>query len=287
MSTYRISTRSLEEDKFEKTTIGLYNTEATAAASKNMDGKGVPGQLAYGGAVVAPIQAIDAAVVMMMASGESFRRLSAASNGKPYMHTIYDAFKMDANGYDVMLKEVNKNWMNATMDWSYLEEAKASLERATARFNVKAKNKAQSNSLEGKKLTDNEAVYMKYLLEVEDNVKTGKKELVHLVSRMPKFTNQKEFNTRELTIEIYKELLSKGYDILNPKVDSKTGLTIGPTIDHLLAFKSILNRYLNMNRVNALISLTAAKKKELKAEILKRGYKYPDGETGVLQYYGH
>ena len=42
------------------------------------------------------------------------------SGGNPYMHTIYDAFKADANGFDVVVEEVNKNWMEAASKWSYL-----------------------------------------------------------------------------------------------------------------------------------------------------------------------
>ena len=61
----------------------------------------------------APVQSLDAATVALTASGRSWARLDNASNGNPYLHTIYDAFKVDAMGYDVVLDEVNKNWLNA------------------------------------------------------------------------------------------------------------------------------------------------------------------------------
>ena len=272
LSTYRISPRNLEQNEFEKVTIASFNTEATAAASKTIDGEAIPGQLAYGGAAVAPIQAVDAAVVMMMASGESFRKLTAASNGKPYMHTIYDAFKMDANGYDVMLEEVNKNWMNATMDWSYLKEAKASLERATERFNRKSLRNDTT-------LTANEAVYMKHLLKIENNRKTGKPEMVNLIRKMPRLTNDLEFDTRKLSNDIYQALKAKGYNVIDPKSE--------PNLDHLEAFKKVLNKYLNVDRVNSLIKKTETNKVALKAAILKNGYKLPNGKVIALQYYGH
>ena len=57
-----------------------------------------------------------------------------ASNGNPYIHTIYDAFKVDANGYDVVLKDVNKNWLDASFDWSYLEETSKSTKAAMDNF---------------------------------------------------------------------------------------------------------------------------------------------------------
>ena len=37
---------------------------------------------------------------------------------------------MDVNGYDVVLEEVNKNWKEAALKWSYLKEAKKSLDTA-------------------------------------------------------------------------------------------------------------------------------------------------------------
>jgi hypothetical protein len=85
---------------------------------------------AWGGAVPGPVQAIDAATVAMTLTGDSWKKLNKASNGKPYIHQIYDAFKMDVNGYDVVLEEVNKNWKEAALKWSYLKEAKKSLDVA-------------------------------------------------------------------------------------------------------------------------------------------------------------
>ena len=34
-------------------------------------------------------------------------------------------------GYDVVLEEVNKNWLYSSMKWSYLEETQKSLDKAT------------------------------------------------------------------------------------------------------------------------------------------------------------
>ena len=105
-----------------------YNTVPTALAPKTMiNSKGqevqVFGAKAINGAVVGPVQAVDAATVALTVTGESWKRLKASSGGKPYIHTIYDAFKMDANGYDVILEETNKNWLHTAMKYNYIMEA--------------------------------------------------------------------------------------------------------------------------------------------------------------------
>jgi hypothetical protein len=118
----------------------MYKTRTTSAAAKrrtSMDMKTGQQVLtldfggdAWGGAVPGPVQAIDAATVAMTLTGDSWKKLNQASKGKPYIHQIYDAFKMDVNGYDVVLEEVNKNWKEAALKWSYLKEAKKSLDTA-------------------------------------------------------------------------------------------------------------------------------------------------------------
>lgn len=109
--------------------------EATAASTLTVDGEVQVGRKAINGSVVGPVQSLDAATVIMTVTGKSWDRLTKASNGNPYIHTIYDAFKMDANGYDVMLEEVNNNWLKASMEWSYLEETLKSTEKFMADFN--------------------------------------------------------------------------------------------------------------------------------------------------------
>ena len=85
-------------------TVGVRKDTSSAARG------GTPGLYAYGRSLPAPIQSIDASTVAQTVTGKSWEKLKAASNGNPYIHTIYDAFKVDANGYDVVLEEANKNW---------------------------------------------------------------------------------------------------------------------------------------------------------------------------------
>lgn len=104
--------------------------KVTAAAT----GKGFQiARAAMNGSVVAPVQAVDAATVGLTLSGKSWDRLVKASNGNPYVHTIYDAFKMDANGYDVIMEEANSNWLETCKNYNYIEEAyKANIDNITA-----------------------------------------------------------------------------------------------------------------------------------------------------------
>ena len=107
-----------EDGKRAQGSVYSYDTEATSAAARSRtDEEGnvtsTPGEYAYGGSLPGPVQSLDAATVAMSASGKSWDRSKMNSGGNPYMHTIYDAFKADANGFDVVVEEVNKNWMEA------------------------------------------------------------------------------------------------------------------------------------------------------------------------------
>lgn len=106
----------------------------TAAATKVVEGFYGPenrtGMQAANTSVVAGPQSTDAAVIATTHTGKSMAKLDAASNGNPYAFPIYDALKSDANGFDVIVKESNKNWMEATMDWDVFGEYEAARRRA-------------------------------------------------------------------------------------------------------------------------------------------------------------
>ena len=271
-----------------KTNVAHYETETTASAVRNRtnsDGsiEGTPGEFAYGGSVVAPIQAVDAATVAMTASGKSWDRMNKASNGNAYLLTIYDAFKVDANGYDVALEEINLNWMDATLEWSYLEQARNSLTKATKRFEEKMKGRNPDD-----KLTVNERVYMDWMLKVS-TAASGNLYMANLWGRMSKLTNisdkvRTEAQLRDDKIRMSKvvvlEMKKVGYDPFNPPNE--------PTVQQLKTFKGLLRNELNLiSRLPKVISSTNQAKKDLKKEILKNGYTTESGRTIPLQYYAH
>ena len=285
-STYK--SRSPETGEMVKTTVAHYETETTAAATRNRtnpDGtiEGTPGEFAYGGSVVAPIQAVDAATVAMTASGKSWDRAGKASNGNPFLLTIYDAFKVDANGYDVFLEEINLNWMDATLDWSYLEQARNSLTEATKRFEEKMKGREP-----GDKLTDNEKVYMDWMLKVSPAA-SGNMYMANLWGRMSKLTGtagkvRTEEQLQEDRVRMSRvmaaEMKKVGYDPYNPPSE--------PTVNQLKTFKGLLRNELNLlDRLPKIIKRTNSNKSALRKELLMNGYKTESGRRIPLQYYAH
>ena len=256
-----------------------YETEATSAAARNLHGDVVPGEYAYGGSVPGPVQSLDAATVALTSSGKSWDKLKAKSMGNPYLHSIYDAFKMDAMGYDTVMEEVNKNWLNSAMNWSYLEETQKAVEKASKDFAAKAKERGLNSAL-----TPNEALYMNWALE-QHPTQSGKKMMKNLVNKMSKVaykgTNDEKFQqAMQFSFKMQKEMQAVGYDVNNPPAN--------PTMGQLYTFVKVLGAELNVRqRLGKAVQKTNNNKKELKREILKRGYKTPSGEMIALQYYAH
>ena len=257
-----------------------FGTETTSAAVKRRtDDEGnvesEVGGYAYGGAVPAPVQSLDAATVALTASGKSWNRLKAASNGNPYMHTIYDAFKVDAMGYDVVLDEVNKNWLNASMNWSYLEETQKALEGLRETFQEKFAGRPDNSPL-----TEGEARQVLWFTKLH-SVKGGKKEPTNLINKMSKLIEippgvdgdgQRELG-RDAARNIVKAMRKDGHDIYSPPNP--------PTVGYLKSFIKAFNGEVNIGpRLARMINETNNNKKKLGDKIRRDGKK-------VYQYYAH
>ena len=240
----------------------MFGTEFTSAAERTYRGvnpftgeeevKVTPGEIAYGGSVPAPVQSLDAATVAMTVTGESWDKLTQNSGGNPYVHTIYDAFKVDAMGYDVVLQEVNQNWMGASLKWSYLKEAKASLEKMKANF--KKKN-IEAGALS--ELTDNEKKMIEYLSDpkvLENKLSKYYKDLFDM-------KGDKE------VLSIVKDL---AFDFGNIK-------TRRDYSEAVLKFIRIIDID---KRLDDMISKTEANKRKLRKKIKDTG-------VAVYQYYSH
>ena len=153
-----------EDGKRARGSVYHYESEATSAAARQRtDQQGnvssTPGDYAYGGSLPGPVQSLDAATVAMSSAGRSWDRLKMNSGGNPYMHSIYDAFKTDANGFDVVVEEVNKNWMEAASKWSYLEETFEATKRTMNDFKKKMADRNPDEVL-----SPNERLYMDWML---------------------------------------------------------------------------------------------------------------------------
>ena len=257
-------------------TVAHRETETTAAAAKSrVDEDGnvefTPGEVAYGGAVVAPVQAIDAGTVAATASGRSWQRLKG--RGNPYLHTIYDAFKMDANGYDIILEEVNKNWLDQSLNWSYLKSTYDSTMEAMKNFQQKIGKRNPNETL-----TANERAYMDWFLQMQ-NGPYGRN-MGNLRRKLPKFKDMSSTEINKAEQMFRKGMKSVGYDVDNPPEN--------PTVRQLKQFTQLLAGELNLrSRMNSMINHTDKKKSELRSRIQKEAYRTPSGERISLQYYAH
>ena len=282
---------ALRGDKFEggkqKFTAIHQKREATSAAARTYsqeDDAGnqilteQAGDFAYGGSVVGPVQALDAATVALTASGKSWQRMKAASGNNPYMHTIYDAFKADAMGFDVVLDEVNHNWLKKSMDWSYLKETFDSTKEKMADW------KAEINKRDPKEeLSANERAYMDFILKPETNAK-GKSVMKNYLKKIGTAGDFKRrgLDTGKMMEEMSVEMKKVGYDWRDPPDN--------PNVQQLKTFVSTLQRQMDSGRrFQSAISQTEANKKELKKEIERDGYQPKYGKHGkiALQYYAH
>ena len=258
-----------------------FGREVTSAAVKRRADPetdtvaGEVGGHAYGGAVPAPVQSLDAATVALTASGKSWDKLRAASNGNPYLHTIYDAFKVDAMGYDVVLDEVNKNWLDAGMNWSYLEETQNAIADLRKVFAEKYGNKPNSTPL-----TPAEAAQMLWFLELSES-QGGKMYPANLFNKMGKLVEVPSGSTSEdaraLGVDAAKRIVDRmkkaGYNVYSPPNEV--------TVGHLKAFMKAFSDELQLApRLGRMVNETNNKKKKLKAKIKSDGRK-------VYQYYAH
>ena len=216
---------------------------------------GTPGQLAYGQSVTSPIQSLDAATVAMSVTGDSWKRLSEASNGNPYVHSIYDAFKFDAMGFDVGVKEVNKNWLKAGMDWSYLEETFDSTQKSMAEW-----DKAMAQLPQG------------------DTINIGLDSDYRMVGYLANY--RKEFESRMSKLMPTDDQGKPAVKEIMTRMEN-LGYTGGDTmtVAQLRGFVRAFANQINLrSRLTSAINTTNERKRKLRKEI---------NEDEVLQYYAH
>ena len=249
-----------------------YGTRSTAAAPKGDQG---PGSRAYGGSLPGPVQSIDAATVALTASGKSWDKLRSASNGNPYLHSIYDAFKVDAMGYDVVLDEVNQNWLDAGMNWSYLQSTLDATTEAVKDFNEEIK--AYPDSLPILTGATDEFAMFGHLTAVTPSKTSGKLGPWNLTTMLMKMIDRKPgqdgdqffFDTLKTARTMIKEMEDMGYNAQQP------------TIRDLKNFMKLLSREVRLQpRLQAMINKTNKNKENLKKEIKAAG-------VPVYQYYAH
>ena len=256
-----------------------YETEATAAAPRNMENpetgeiEAVAGEYAYGGSLPGPVQSLDAATVALTAAGKSWQKLKAKSMGNPYLHTIYDAFKMDANGYDTVLEEVNQNWLDATMKWNYLDETRKATTEAISMWREKNKNRPATD-----KLTPNERLYMDWMTSTIPDAE-GRPSMKNFVNKIKKVKQYNPTDSKanhaaavEVSKKLAKELGSVGYNVNSPP-EVATAAQQRVFVNFLIMEMGLSAKF------NQMIARTNKNKMELRKRIRASG--------PVLQYYAH
>ena len=263
-------------EKYEKRQAGQFGEEITSAAIKSYGGRLVPGGHAYGGSVPGPIQSLDAATVALTVTGSSWNRLRNASNGNPYIHTIYDAFKVDAMGYDAVMEESNKNWLNSSMNWSYLEETEKSLAKLRKTWAEKTKDIPDSAEVSG-----NEWLMAGYLLSPS-------------VSQAGKLWPGNLKNMLEKLMEDSDKAFDASWRIINgmKKVNYNFYDPGPPTMGQLRKFIELFSKEVNLApRLRRMINETNDNKKKLRGRIRQDAPKKADNLgydlSHGLQYYAH
>ena len=265
--------------------VGHFASEPTAAAPKvyerGTDAEvSVPGGHAYGGSLPAPIQSLDAATVALSVTGSSWDRLNSASGGNPYVHSIYDAFKVDAMGYDVLLEETNKNWLKAGMEWSYLRETQAAVQNAFKQFNAEMSARDPNSAV-----TANERLYLDWAL-TPITTQSGRTIPMNLVKQLDK-TDSATFESNDVwkaQTRVLEKMSNAGYDWRHPPE------TV--TVKQLKAFVNAMRDEMDLSaRLSKAINKAEKAKAELRSKIRSSapskndtlGYDLSHG----AQYYEH
>lgn len=273
---YRITGDKVQGGSREFTSYHQQSEPTAMAPKKKADGAVIYGGHAYGGSVVGPVQALDAATVALSTTGKTWNRLKQASGGNPYTLTIYDAFKTDAMGYDVILEDVNKNWLDVSMEWSYLEANQKSLQDTTAKWKKEiAKRDPESP------VSENEAAFLRWIMKEHDDG-TGKFTMPNFKSRV---VNGGAFDKRgikasEATSDFQEAMRKVGYDWMSPP-EEVTVLQLRTFVDQIGSLLAV------PSRLDRIIKYTNKQKQQLRKEILAKGHKHPSGRVTALQYYAH
>ena len=253
----------------------------TAASTQVVEGPSGPenrtGMQAANTSVVTPAQSTDAAVVATTYTGFSMASLNNSSNGNPYAFPIYDAFKMDANGFDVIVRETNKNWMKATMDWDVFGEYEGARQRAEVALKDKLSKMAPNAqvSLE----VNEEFQMMGYLTETKRT-----QEAFDFPQNLAYMLAEATDPGRGSTIEGTNQKAAEMAMAIKKKMATDVGFTFGSktaTPKQVQHFNKLLEQYLDTRQL--LVKIKAdAKAGQAKIRSLLKKYK---GE--VYQYFAH
>jgi hypothetical protein len=289
-----------------------YKRRMTAAAAKPAGGGKTFGKYAYGGALPGPIQALDAVTIVKTATGKSWNDISNAGGGNPYMFSIYDAVKVTAGNMHVVLDEINNNWFNESMKYSYLQ---AMRDATVANMKKFRQNKAKVlKEMGDQPIPIIKAGYMHQVLQPTEFYvqKDGSKKpnfakspLTKQLSKMaakpegkvdavtgrPITTDSQAFfnQVRDFARGMYAALKKVGFDYRINEEDyglpELEEFAANTTYRQYYAFVEEFYRLLDFeSRMNKMIAKTNANKKLLAEELKKNGHKSRSGRMVPRQY---
>jgi len=253
----------------------------TAASTQVVEGPSGPenrtGMQAANTSVVTPPQSTDAAVVAITYTGFSMASLNNSSNGNPYAFPIYDAFKMDANGFDVIVRETNRNWMKATMDWDVFGEYEGARQRAEVALKDKLSKMAPNAqvSLE----VNEEFQMMGYLTETKRT-----QEAFDFPQNLAYMLAEATDPGSGSKIEDINQKAAEMAMVIKKKMATDVGFTFGSktaTPKQVQHFNKLLEQYLDTRQLLGKIKRDAKKGQDRIRSFIKK-YK---GE--VYQYFAH
>jgi hypothetical protein len=241
-----------------------------------------PGSKAMSSGAVGAIQSTDAATIIMLLTGKSWDAIVKESNGNPYVHPVYDALKVDAASYDVVLREVNKNWAEVTMNYNHIAEA------SNAFKNLKSKVSSELSLLQkkGNKLSikpgsDFEMVGFLLTPEVD----------------MFGATVYPKLNKVLKASGILRHLQSKGYDVKNVKGIANRmvkdvgfdGTTEEVSPKDIIKFLDVFSKTIRLDeRLSTLGTTVATNKKQMYSKIASQvDGRWITTADDILQYFAH
>ena len=267
------SYKMLEDGEMVQRTANMYPSKSTAAASKMRSGKDGPwedvGGKALSGSVVAPIQSIDAATVIKSFSGPSWKMLKHNVK-QPYMHQIYDAFKMDVATFHHMLPEINRNWADTAITWSALEQSKIALRKRA----IPAWEKKLKALPAGQKVSLDNFPVIKAMLEGYYSEKQGRYVHAGLESRL------KFLAPDNMTGSVRDEWVKKAA----LAIMSKSGATSGQTEMTRGELHKFMQAVLDVTNLDRRIANAYQLAEQKRAKLKKKVF---DPNNLILQYFAH
>jgi hypothetical protein len=285
------------EKKVPRTSVH-YNRRRSAAPLKPMGDWDMPGGYAHGQAIPGPIQGIEGGAIVKTATGSSWNKISNAGKGKPFFGSVYDMVVTDMNNHHVVVEEINKNWFNINMDYSFLEELQDAVLTKMKEYNSAKQTMLKEHGDDP--ISPLEAGYMHFVLGETGlkTLKSGKKvpdiafsPLTKMLSKVMEEKEGKAWFDQQLgaarSMHAAMKKVGFNYDIHKPgyRLPPLDVFAQETTVKQWCAFVDEYYRLLNFpKRIGEMIVRTNINKKKLAAMMKEEGHVHASGWRGPMEY---